>query len=216
MPDTSHQKMGPCGAFGLTFVLLFGLNTAMAQDDNNLSNGLQPLPLTRNVRQTDSDEGSFPSTSTSSFPSASQNSDPNSPVFLQGDCDFGAGSSLEMCEWANLNMSAFEWKVSNGEDSFWIGGPRVDRNDNNDKGGYAFFETSQLPNSPKAQNTVSAMMASPKLESTGSEGFCVSFSYASDGLSPTNCACFCIQWTIMALNMMKTRLAIRQFLDRPL
>ncbi len=45
----------------------------------------------------------------------------------------------------------------------------------NFSGGYAFFETSQLPDSPKAQNTVSAMMTSPTLESTGSEGFCVTF-----------------------------------------
>jgi hypothetical protein len=44
-------------------------------------------------------------------------------------------------------------------------------------GGYAFFETSQLPDSPKAQNTVSAMMSSPELQSTGSEGFCVTFRY---------------------------------------
>ena len=50
-------------------------------------------------------------------------------------------------------------------------------------GGYAFFETSQLPDSPKAQNTVSAMLTSPVLKSTGSEGFCVTFSYAMDGLS---------------------------------
>ena len=50
-------------------------------------------------------------------------------------------------------------------------------------GGYAFFETSQLPESPKAQNTVSAMLTSPVLKSTGSEGFCVTFSYAMDGLS---------------------------------
>lgn len=176
--------MGPPVTFGLTLTLILGLTIAQEQNEDNVFNGLQPLPLTRNPRQTDSDEAAFPSTSTSSFPSASQNSDSGSTIFLQGNCDFGAGSALDMCEWANLNMSAFEWRVSNGEDSFWIGGPRVDRNDNNNKGGYAFFETSQLPNSPKAQNTVSAMMASPPLESTGSEGFCVSFSYASDGLSP--------------------------------
>ncbi len=42
-------------------------------------------------------------------------------------------------------------------------------------GGYAFFETSQLPNVVDAANTVSAMMISPMLESTGSKGFCVNF-----------------------------------------
>ena len=42
-------------------------------------------------------------------------------------------------------------------------------------GGFAFFETSQLPNEPNAANTVSAMMSSPLLDSTGSKGHCVSF-----------------------------------------
>ena len=46
---------------------------------------------------------------------------------------------------------------------------------NSFSGGYAFFETSQLPDSPKAQNTVSAMIASETLDSTGSDGYCVSF-----------------------------------------
>ena len=41
-------------------------------------------------------------------------------------------------------------------------------------GGYAFFETSQLPDSPDAQNTVSAMMASHTLQPTGAQGFCLS------------------------------------------
>ena len=51
----------------------------------------------------------------------------------------------------------------------------MDKTDDNKSGGYAFFETSQLPNAPDAANTVSAMLTSPVLESTGSEGYCVSF-----------------------------------------
>jgi hypothetical protein len=94
-----------------------------------------------------------------------------------GDCDFGVAPKVDSCAWRNLNLSAFEWRTSRGADSYWVGGPRMDLNDNNDNGGYAFFETSQLPNSPKAANTVSAMIASPTLASTGSEGFCVSFGY---------------------------------------
>ena len=47
-------------------------------------------------------------------------------------------------------------------------------------GGYAFFETSQLPNVVDASNTVSAMIISPVLESTGSTGFCVNFRYSTD------------------------------------
>jgi len=99
------------------------------------------------------------------------------------NCDFGVGSDISMCKWSNLNMSAFHWVSSSGVDSYWIGGPRIDDNEKNKQGGYVFFETSQLPNEPKAANTVSAMMSSPLLASTGSKGHCVSFSYAMDGLS---------------------------------
>ena len=100
-----------------------------------------------------------------------------------GDCDFGLGDDLDLCSWENLDMSAFSWKASSGDNSFWIGGPAKDENDDSADGGYAVFETSQLPDSPTARNTVSAMLASPALESTGSEGYCVSFSYAMHGLS---------------------------------
>ncbi len=100
-----------------------------------------------------------------------------------GDCDFGVDDNIDLCSWDNVDMSAFEWKPSSGDNSFWIGGPRRDKNDNNAQGGYALFETSQLPDSPDAENTVSAMMASPTLDSTGSKGYCVSFSYAMNGLS---------------------------------
>ena len=41
---------------------------------------------------------------------------------------------VDLCGWANLNMSAFEWLASNGGDSYWIGGPRRDKNDNNAEG----------------------------------------------------------------------------------
>ena len=92
-----------------------------------------------------------------------------------GDCDFGVSPDVDLCSWENLDLSAFKWRASKGSDSYWVGGPRKDKNDNNDQGGYAFFETSQLPNSPKARNTVSAMIASDTLESTGSDGYCVSF-----------------------------------------
>ena len=41
-----------------------------------------------------------------------------------------------------------------GADAHWIGGPKKDQTDGNKMGGYAFFETSQLPNSAEAANTV--------------------------------------------------------------
>ncbi len=90
---------------------------------------------------------------------------------------------MDLCGWTNLNLSAFEWLPSSGADAYWIGGPKKDQTDGTKNGGYAFFETSQLPNAPDAANQVSAMLASPVLQSTGSNGHCVTFSYAMDGLS---------------------------------
>ena len=51
---------------------------------------------------------------------------------------------------------------------------REDVNERSEEGGYAFFETSTLPfNTDDDINTVSAMMESPLLESTG----CTSIQY---------------------------------------
>ena len=93
----------------------------------------------------------------------------------EANCDFSLSPTVDLCDWSNLNLSAFKWQPSSGQDSYWIGGPNADQTDNNKNGGYAFFETSQLPNVAEAANTVSAMLLSPTLESTGSKGHCVSF-----------------------------------------
>ena len=93
----------------------------------------------------------------------------------EANCDFSLSPTVDLCDWSNLNLSAFEWQPSSGQDSYWIGGPNADQTDGNKNGGYAFFETSQLANVPEAANTVSAMLLSPTLESTGSKGHCVSF-----------------------------------------
>ena len=93
----------------------------------------------------------------------------------EANCDFSLSPTVDLCDWSNLNLSAFKWQPSSGQDSYWIGGPNTDQTDGNKNGGYAFFETSQLPNVPEAANTVSAMLLSPTLESTGSKGHCVSF-----------------------------------------
>ena len=71
-----------------------------------------------------------------------------------GNCDFKASPSVDLCSWTNVNLSAFKWLPSTGSDAHWIGGPKKDQTDGNKNGGYAFFETSQLPNSAKAANTV--------------------------------------------------------------
>ena len=61
---------------------------------------------------------------------------------------------MDLCSWTNVNLSAFKWLPSTGSDAHWIGGPKKDQTDGNKNGGYAFFETSQLPNSAEAANTV--------------------------------------------------------------
>ena len=51
-----------------------------------------------------------------------------------GDCDFGVEPDVDLCSWKNLDLSAFQWKPSKGSNSYWVGGPRKDKNDNNDQG----------------------------------------------------------------------------------
>lgn len=88
-----------------------------------------------------------------------------------------------MCLWDNLgNTTGLHWQASMGQNAFWKGGPRVDKTDGSIDGGYAFFETSTIPENV-ASNSISAMMESPLLTSTGSQGHCVSFSYCLHGLS---------------------------------
>ena len=50
------------------------------------------------------------------------------------NCDFGIGTDVSLCKWSNLNMSAFHWISSRGDDSYWIGGPQIDDNEKNKQG----------------------------------------------------------------------------------
>ena len=50
------------------------------------------------------------------------------------NCGFGVGTDVSMCRWSNLNMSAFHWISSRGDDSYWIGGPQIDDNEKNKQG----------------------------------------------------------------------------------
>ena len=46
------------------------------------------------------------------------------------NCDFNKGPGVETCLWDNLaNYTALQWGASKGEDAYWIGGPRMDKND---------------------------------------------------------------------------------------
>ena len=100
------------------------------------------------------------------------------------NCDFSKGGGVETCLWDNLsNYTALQWGASKGEDAYWVGGPRKDKNDGSLDGGYAFLETSAVADGEDKPNKVSAMMESPLLTSTGSKGHCVTFSYSISGLS---------------------------------
>ena len=102
------------------------------------------------------------------------------------NCDFSSGGTVDTCSWLNLaNETVLSWIPSRGTDAYWVGGPRVDTTDDSQQGGYGLFETSTLPDTPEGsgRNTVSAMMESPLLSSTGSKGHCVTFNYALEGLS---------------------------------
>ena len=55
------------------------------------------------------------------------------------NCDFGIGTDVSMCRWSNLNMSAFHWISSRGDDSYWIGGPQIDDNEKNKQGNIYLF-----------------------------------------------------------------------------
>ena len=50
------------------------------------------------------------------------------------NCGFGVGTDVNMCRWSNLNMSAFHWISSSGDDSYRIGGPQIDDNEKNKQG----------------------------------------------------------------------------------
>ncbi|XP_045139382.1 MAM and LDL-receptor class A domain-containing protein 1-like isoform X3 [Portunus trituberculatus] len=100
-------------------------------------------------------------------------------------CDFGSSPTQSLCDWTNLEVTQLRWSPSTGESAFWLGGPGVDVSYGDSQGGYAVFETSQVPQRIAGQSAFeSAMLMSPLKESTGPKGMCVKFWYSIAGLSP--------------------------------
>ncbi|KAK7085061.1 hypothetical protein SK128_019051 [Halocaridina rubra] len=107
---------------------------------------------------------------------------------LEGLCDFGAVNDVTWCQWSspgpNANsrsndLDAFtSWTLSTGTNALWVGGPLNDTSGDN-RGGYAFHETSSAPGA-KAQL---AVMESNIQNPTGAAGKCLKFWYSVDGLS---------------------------------
>ncbi|KAK7075223.1 hypothetical protein SK128_016275 [Halocaridina rubra] len=100
-------------------------------------------------------------------------------------CDFGTLPDVALCEWSNLNVTLLKWIPSAGQSAFWIGGPQEDVTYGDAIGGYAVFETSNVPSrAPGTPAFGSAMLMSPVRETTGANGMCVKFWYSIAGLSP--------------------------------
>ncbi|XP_069156146.1 MAM and LDL-receptor class A domain-containing protein 1 isoform X2 [Procambarus clarkii] len=100
-------------------------------------------------------------------------------------CDFGSSPTVSLCNWTNLKVTQLQWQPSQGQNAYWIGGPKEDVSYGDDQGGYAVFETSQIPERQIGQpNFESAMLMSPLRKSTGPKGMCIKFWYSMAGLSP--------------------------------
>lgn len=59
-------------------------------------------------------------------------------------CDFGTGSLINSCSWNVPNGShpLVRWRIAQGSQQFWLGGPGKDHTLLDTSGGYAYFETS--------------------------------------------------------------------------
>ncbi|ROT84202.1 putative apical endosomal glycoprotein precursor [Penaeus vannamei] len=100
-------------------------------------------------------------------------------------CDFGSSPDVSLCDWSNLNVTQLQWQPSQGQSAFWLGGPQEDVSYGDDLGGYAVFETSQIPQKTiGGSNFESAMLMSAIRPTTGPKGMCVKFWYSIGGLSP--------------------------------
>ncbi|CAL4143775.1 unnamed protein product, partial [Meganyctiphanes norvegica] len=104
-------------------------------------------------------------------------------------CSFGSGNEVNMCDWSSPNPDPAQqrvgspspiasWTLSTGANALWVGGPRNDTS-GDDKGGYAFHETSSTSNS----QTYTAVMESNVQPATGANGKCLKFWYTIQGLS---------------------------------
>ncbi|XP_042223309.1 MAM and LDL-receptor class A domain-containing protein 1-like isoform X2 [Homarus americanus] len=132
----------------------------------------QPRPPPRRQRPAGTNTGG---------PGAQQGGEESTPEL----CDFDSSPNENLCDWTNLKVTQLQWQASVGKNTFWLGGPKEDVSYGDDLGGYAMFETSQIPQRNTGQPTFeSAMLMSPVKESTGPAGVCVKFWYSIAGLSP--------------------------------
>lgn len=103
-------------------------------------------------------------------------------------CDFGNTEGVTWCEWkspgphaisrAGSSHAVTSWTLSTGSNALWVGGPLNDTT-GDDRGGYAFHETSSGP----GLHAEVAVMESNTQQATGAAGKCLKFWYTLDGLS---------------------------------
>ncbi|XP_026667146.1 MAM and LDL-receptor class A domain-containing protein 1-like [Ceratina calcarata] len=97
-------------------------------------------------------------------------------------CDFGSFPTQTLCEWQNGD-GVLEWMAGTGMGTNWMGGPPSDYSTGTMEGGYAFLETSELPQKDGKAKSLGGLLHSPQLGSTGVAGTCVMFKYNMEGLS---------------------------------
>ncbi|XP_065351077.1 MAM and LDL-receptor class A domain-containing protein 1-like [Cloeon dipterum] len=102
-------------------------------------------------------------------------------------CDFGSDTDLVTCDWSNRNGTHMRWDAGAGSLSNWLGGPPKDAspNDDSQRGGYVYYETSFLPTPHTTKKGQHAYIESSTMGTTGPEGKCVGFSFSMSGLSAT-------------------------------
>ncbi|XP_045138693.1 MAM and LDL-receptor class A domain-containing protein 1-like [Portunus trituberculatus] len=109
-------------------------------------------------------------------------------VIPSGICDFGSEGASTWCSWSSPGPDASSrvesegapeaWTLSTGMNSLWVGGPFNDTT-GDDRGGYAFHETSSTPSKLAPLAVMESEMQGP----TGPDGKCLKFWYFLDGLS---------------------------------
>ncbi|CAG0925051.1 unnamed protein product [Notodromas monacha] len=130
-------------------------------------------PANRKARQTDEENSISPNQGDSAVIGA---------IPTDGNCDFGKGGGVRLCEWRNPNNSRHEWIPSIGANFNWRGGPNLDAS-NDEQGGYTFFETSDAPASGRL--APSAILESVTFRPTEPSGQCLRFRLDSTELINT-------------------------------
>ncbi|XP_076060297.1 MAM and LDL-receptor class A domain-containing protein 1-like [Oratosquilla oratoria] len=102
---------------------------------------------------------------------------------FEEQCSFETlGDTISTCDLITdvKRFEVVDWTTGKGENSVWQGGPPTDASNSPD-GGYGIIEMSQMSDmNGKGQQ---AWLLTKQTPSTGPDGRCISFNFATDGLS---------------------------------